>query len=214
HCYGGDLSLSFIFRDIKEIRRIWIDVNRFRVEKLNSRFSLISYSLVHRFSHLSKSLCYVFLSVEQNSPELVAADKYIKAWFSDVYGSNGGCLYSYTIFAFSIKYSKRVSGLILVSPICRAASWNERFYNKLMSKLLQYCGMCDMLKELLIHRYFSKAVCGSLKVPESEIVRACRKIEKLKLVIKEFFKEKDEEKERLNGINVGFFVVNEKDKGG
>uniref|UniRef100_A0A251UMA4 Uncharacterized protein n=1 Tax=Helianthus annuus TaxID=4232 RepID=A0A251UMA4_HELAN len=32
--------------DIKEIRRIWIDVNR--------------------FSHLSKSLCYVFLSVEQN----------------------------------------------------------------------------------------------------------------------------------------------------
>ncbi|KAJ0813299.1 hypothetical protein HanPSC8_Chr17g0771811 [Helianthus annuus] len=62
-----------------------------------------------------------------------------------------------------------------------------------MSKLLQYCGMCDMLKELLIHRYFSK-------------------IEKLKLVIKEFFKEKDEEKERLNGIIVGLFVVNEKDK--
>ncbi|MFS7905842.1 hypothetical protein Hanom_Chr01g00052391 [Helianthus anomalus] len=58
-------SLSFIFRDIKEIRRIWIDVNKFGVEKLNSRFSLISYSLVHRFSHLSKSLCYVFLSVEQ-----------------------------------------------------------------------------------------------------------------------------------------------------
>ncbi|KAF5794460.1 hypothetical protein HanXRQr2_Chr08g0328321 [Helianthus annuus] len=81
-----------------------------------------------------------------------------------------------------------------------------------MSKLLQYCGMCDMLKELLIHRYFSKAVCGSLEVPELEIIRACRKIEKLKLVIKEFFKEKDEEKERLNGIIVGLFVVNEKDK--
>ncbi|KAF5804422.1 hypothetical protein HanXRQr2_Chr05g0196821 [Helianthus annuus] len=79
-----------------------------------------------------------------------------------------------------------------------------------MSKLLQYCGMCDMLKELLIHRCFSKAVSGSLEVPESEIVRACRKIEKLKLVIKEFFKEKDEEKEGLNGIIVGLFVVNER----
>ncbi|MFS7941602.1 hypothetical protein Hanom_Chr06g00478211 [Helianthus anomalus] len=82
-----------------------------------------------------------------------------------------------------------------------------------MSKLLQYCGMCDMLKELLIHIYFSKAVCGSLEVPESEIVRACRiKIEKVKLVIKELFKEKDEEKERLNGIIVGLFLVNENDK--
>ncbi|KAJ0799696.1 putative alpha/Beta hydrolase [Helianthus annuus] len=79
---------------------------------------------------------------------------------------------AYILTLFSIKYSERVSGLILVSPICRAASWNEWFYNKFMSKLLQYCGMCDMLKELLIHRYFSKAVC---EVPESEIVRACRK---------------------------------------
>ncbi|MFS7932489.1 hypothetical protein Hanom_Chr04g00368461 [Helianthus anomalus] len=87
-------------------------------------------------------------------------------------------------FFLQIKYSERVSGLILVSPI--------------------------MLKELLIHD--TSAVCGSLEVPESEIVRACRKIEKLKLVIKEFFKEKDEEKERLNGIIVGLFAVNENDK--
>ncbi|KAL9997582.1 hypothetical protein Hdeb2414_s0010g00356181 [Helianthus debilis subsp. tardiflorus] len=37
-------------------------------------------------------------------------------------------------------------------------------------------------------------------------------IEKLKLVIKELFKEKDEEKRRLNGIIVGLFTVKEKDK--
>nr|AAF00549.1 SF21 protein [Helianthus annuus] len=79
---------------------------------------------------------------------------------------------AYILTLFSIKYSERVSGLILVSPICRAASWNEWFYNKFMSKLLQYCGMCDMFKELLNPRYFSKAGC---EVPESEIVRACRK---------------------------------------
>ncbi|KAI7727190.1 hypothetical protein M8C21_027003, partial [Ambrosia artemisiifolia] len=83
---------------------------------------------------------------------------------------------AYILTLFSIKYSERVSGLILISPICRAASWNEWFYNKLMSTLLYYCGMCDILKELLIHRYFSKGVCGNFDVPESEMVRACRKL--------------------------------------
>ncbi|KAK1407784.1 hypothetical protein QVD17_39411 [Tagetes erecta] len=44
-----------------------------------------------------------------------------------------------------------------------------------MSNMLYYCGMCDLLKELLIHRYFSKGACGSLGVSESEMVRACNK---------------------------------------
>ncbi|KAK9072013.1 hypothetical protein SSX86_008445 [Deinandra increscens subsp. villosa] len=83
---------------------------------------------------------------------------------------------AYILTLFAIKYSERVTGLILISPICRAASWNEWFYNKIMSRLLYYCGMCDIIKELLIQRYFSKGVCGNLEVPESEMVRACRKL--------------------------------------
>ncbi|KAI3674743.1 hypothetical protein L2E82_51969 [Cichorium intybus] len=85
---------------------------------------------------------------------------------------------AYILTQFAIKYSERVTGLILISPICRAPSWNEWFYNKFMSNVLYYYGINDLLKELLIHRYFSKEVCGNinLEVPESDIVRACRKL--------------------------------------
>nr|ACT21092.1 ORSF21B [Senecio squalidus] len=83
---------------------------------------------------------------------------------------------AYILTSFALKYSERVTGLILVSPLCRAPSWNEWFYNKLMSKMLYYYGISDLLKELLIHRYFSKEVCGNLERPESDMVRACRKL--------------------------------------
>ncbi|XP_071737260.1 pollen-specific protein SF21-like [Rutidosis leptorrhynchoides] len=83
---------------------------------------------------------------------------------------------AYILTLFAIKYSERVTGLILISPLCREPSWNEWFYNKFMSKLLYYYGMCDLLKEFLIHRYFSKEVCGNLEVPESNMVTACRKL--------------------------------------
>ncbi|KAK1418601.1 hypothetical protein QVD17_27746 [Tagetes erecta] len=82
---------------------------------------------------------------------------------------------AYILTLFSIKYRERVTGLILISPLCRAPSWNEWLYNKFISKLLYYYGMCDLVKELLIHRYFSKEVCGNLDVPESDVVLACRK---------------------------------------
>ncbi|KAM0030746.1 Pollen-specific protein SF21 [Helianthus debilis subsp. tardiflorus] len=83
---------------------------------------------------------------------------------------------AYIVTLFSIKYSERVTGLILISPICKAPSWTERFYNKLTSKTLYYYGICDLVKELLIHRYFSKEVCGNPEVPESDMVLACRKL--------------------------------------
>ncbi|MFS7965369.1 putative alpha/Beta hydrolase [Helianthus anomalus] len=83
---------------------------------------------------------------------------------------------AYILTLFSIKYSERVTGLILISPICKAPSWTERFYNKLTSKTLYYYGICDLVKELLIHRYFSKEVCGNPEVPESDMVLACRKL--------------------------------------
>ncbi|KAI3701415.1 hypothetical protein L6452_26465 [Arctium lappa] len=83
---------------------------------------------------------------------------------------------AYILTLFALKYSERVTGLILVSPLCRAPTWNEWLCNKFMSNLLYYYGMTDLLKEFLLHRYFSKGVCGSLEVPELDIVRKCRKL--------------------------------------
>ncbi|MBA0604131.1 hypothetical protein Godav_016812 [Gossypium davidsonii] len=75
-----------------------------------------------------------------------------------------------------MKYRQRVLGLILVSPLCRAPSWTEWLLNKVMSNFLYFYGMCGMAKELLIKRYFSKEVRGSVLVPESDIVQACRRL--------------------------------------
>ncbi|KAJ9547906.1 hypothetical protein OSB04_020449 [Centaurea solstitialis] len=83
---------------------------------------------------------------------------------------------AYVLTLFAIRYRDRVTGLILVSPLCKAPSWTEWFYNKLMSNLLYYYGMCSLLKECLLQRYFSKEVRGSLEIPESDIVQACRKL--------------------------------------
>ncbi|XP_076935990.1 pollen-specific protein SF21-like [Bidens hawaiensis] len=83
---------------------------------------------------------------------------------------------AYILTLFSIKYSERAIGLILISPLCRPPSWNEWFYNKISYNLLYYNGMRDLVKELLIHIYFSKEVCGNVDVPESDMVVACRKL--------------------------------------
>ncbi|KAK6147757.1 hypothetical protein DH2020_018669 [Rehmannia glutinosa] len=45
-----------------------------------------------------------------------------------------------------------------------------------MSNMLYYYGMCGLLKECLLYRYFSKEVRGSAEVPESDIVQACRRL--------------------------------------
>ncbi|KAL5052741.1 hypothetical protein RYX36_033423 [Vicia faba] len=83
---------------------------------------------------------------------------------------------AYILTLFAIKYRERVVGLILVSPLCKAPSWTEWFYNKVMSNFLHFYGMCGLLKECLLQRYFSKEVRGNAEVPESEIVQACRKL--------------------------------------
>ncbi|KAL9687878.1 hypothetical protein QQ045_032286 [Rhodiola kirilowii] len=83
---------------------------------------------------------------------------------------------AYILTLFSLKYRDRVLGLILVSPLCKAASWTEWLYNKVMSNLLYYYGMCGLLKECLLQRYFSKEVRGNADLPESDIVKACRKL--------------------------------------
>ncbi|KAK4353332.1 hypothetical protein RND71_028850 [Anisodus tanguticus] len=45
-----------------------------------------------------------------------------------------------------------------------------------MTNLLYFCGMCSLVKELLLLRYFSKEVRGSVEVPESDVVQACRRL--------------------------------------
>ncbi|XP_075508266.1 protein NDL2-like isoform X2 [Primulina tabacum] len=83
---------------------------------------------------------------------------------------------AYIITLFALKYSQRVMGLILVSPLCKAPSWTEWFWNKVMSNLLYICGMCGLAKDLLLMRYFSKVVRGSVDVPESDVVQSCRRL--------------------------------------
>ncbi|KAE8687546.1 Pollen-specific protein SF21 [Hibiscus syriacus] len=41
---------------------------------------------------------------------------------------------AYILTLFAMKYRDRVLGLILVSPLCRAPSWTEWFYNKLLDE--------------------------------------------------------------------------------
>ncbi|KAF8118209.1 hypothetical protein N665_0006s0201 [Sinapis alba] len=83
---------------------------------------------------------------------------------------------AYILTLFAMKYRQRVLGLILVSPLCQAPSWSEWLCNKVMSNLLYYYGMCGVVKELLLKRYFSKEVRGNAQVPESDIVQECRRL--------------------------------------
>ncbi|XAR67182.1 hypothetical protein NMG60_11013646 [Bertholletia excelsa] len=83
---------------------------------------------------------------------------------------------AYILTLFAMKYRDRVLGLILISPLCKAPSWTEWLCNKVMSNLLYYYGMCGLLKEFLLHRYFSKEVRGGADVPESDIVQACSRL--------------------------------------
>ncbi|KAI3468138.1 hypothetical protein Pfo_024801 [Paulownia fortunei] len=83
---------------------------------------------------------------------------------------------AYILTLFAIKYTQRVMGLILVSPLCKAPSWTEWLRNKVMSNLLYICGMCGIVKELLLMRYFSKEVRGGVDVPESDVVQSCRRL--------------------------------------
>ncbi|CAN1217433.1 Protein NDL1 [Linum perenne] len=81
---------------------------------------------------------------------------------------------AYVLTMFAMKYKQRVLGLILISPLCKAPSWTEWLYNKVLSNLLYYYGMCGVVKELLLKRYFCKEARGNSQIPESDIVQACR----------------------------------------
>ncbi|KAL5144708.1 Protein NDL2 [Glycine soja] len=82
---------------------------------------------------------------------------------------------AYILTLFAMKYRHRVLGLVLVSPLCKAPSWTEWLYNKVMSNLLYFYGMCGVVKEILLKRYFSKEVRGSDYLSESDVVQACQR---------------------------------------
>jgi pimeloyl-ACP methyl ester carboxylesterase len=83
---------------------------------------------------------------------------------------------AYVLTLFATKYRERVLGLMLVSPLCKAPSWSEWLYNKVLLNLLYYCGTSGLVNECLLQRYFSSEVRGSGQEPESEIVQACRSL--------------------------------------
>ncbi|XP_028551587.1 protein NDL1 isoform X1 [Dendrobium catenatum] len=80
---------------------------------------------------------------------------------------------AYILTVFATKFSDRVLGLILVSPLCRAASWTEWLYDKVLSNLLYFCRVCGLFKDYLLQRYFSKKFLENAQIPESDIVQAC-----------------------------------------
>ncbi|KAI6684972.1 hypothetical protein NL676_030885 [Syzygium grande] len=82
---------------------------------------------------------------------------------------------AYILTLFAVKYKERVLGLILVSPICKAPSWTEWLYNKVLLNLLYFYGMCGLLKEFLLQRYFSKEIRCSMHGSESGVVQTCWK---------------------------------------
>ncbi|KAG5078470.1 hypothetical protein AAZX31_20G209800 [Glycine max] len=83
---------------------------------------------------------------------------------------------AYVLTLLAMKYKERVLGLILVSPICKSPSWTEWLYNKVLMNLLYFYGMCGVLKECLLQRYFSKELRCSVQGAESDIILTCRRL--------------------------------------
>ncbi|KAL7182466.1 hypothetical protein ACSBR1_041213 [Camellia fascicularis] len=83
---------------------------------------------------------------------------------------------AYILTLFAMKYRERVLGLILVSPLCKNASWTEWLYNK--------------------------EVRGSIDVPESDIVQACRRLldERQNINVLRFLQAIDRRPDITNGL--------------
>ncbi|MQM10963.1 hypothetical protein Taro_043860 [Colocasia esculenta] len=79
---------------------------------------------------------------------------------------------AYVLTLFAMRYRERVLGLMLVSPLCKAPSWTEWLYNKVMANLVYFYGMCGLVKDCLLQRYFSR----DARIPESNLVKACRSL--------------------------------------
>ncbi|CAL9180814.1 unnamed protein product [Musa hybrid cultivar] len=113
------------------------------------------------------------LSVDQLADQVADVLDFFGLVSAMCFGVTAG---AYILTLFASKYRERVLGLILVSPLCKAPSWSEWLYTKVVSNLLYFYGMCGLVKEYLLQRYFSKEVRGSSQVPESDIVQACKSL--------------------------------------
>ncbi|KAJ0764858.1 putative alpha/Beta hydrolase [Helianthus annuus] len=127
----------------------------------------------HELGAAAVSYDYPALSVEDLADQVAEVLDYFGLGAVMCMGVTAG---AYILTLFAIKYTRRVLGLILVSPLCKAPSWTEWLCNKLMANILYYYGMCGMVKELLLMRYFSKEVRGAAMSPETEIVHSCRRL--------------------------------------
>ncbi|OIW15730.1 hypothetical protein TanjilG_04265 [Lupinus angustifolius] len=144
--------------------------------KLNIIIHIVPLELPQEFFQLgAASICHDdhIPSAEDLADQIIEVLNYFGLGAVMCMGVTAG---AYILSLFAIKYRDRVLGLILVSPLCKAPSWTEWIFNKVMSNLLYFYGVCGLLKECLLQRYFSKEVRGNAEVPESEIVEACRKL--------------------------------------
>ncbi|KAI3852520.1 hypothetical protein MKX03_009785, partial [Papaver bracteatum] len=129
-------------------------------------FSHVDYLPYHFYQHHRFSSLHCFSSADQVADVL----DYFGLGAVMCLGVTSG---AYILTLFAMKYRDRVLGLILVSPLFQGTSWKEWLYNKFMLNLLYFYGMCGIMKECLLQRYFSKEVRGGPQVPESDIVQAC-----------------------------------------
>ncbi|KAG2718242.1 hypothetical protein I3843_03G205000 [Carya illinoinensis] len=113
------------------------------------------------------------LSVDDLADQIIEVLNYFRLGAVMCMGVTAG---AYILTLFAMKYRERVLGLILVSPLCKAPSWSEWIYNKVMSNFLYFYGMCGLVKECLLQRYFSKEVRGGVGVPEADMVQACKRL--------------------------------------
>ncbi|KAG6739551.1 hypothetical protein POTOM_057152 [Populus tomentosa] len=159
-------------------------VHNFCIYHISPPANILHYQqIVHRFSFLALSQEFLQLgaapispddplpSVDDLADQIIEVLNYFGLGAVMCMGVTAG---AYILTLFAMKYRQRVLGLILVSPLCKTPSWTEWIYNKVMSNLLYFYGMCGLLKEFLLQRYFSKDVRGSAEVPESDIAQACR----------------------------------------
>ncbi|CAL5330449.1 unnamed protein product [Camellia sinensis] len=89
---------------------------------------------------------------------------------------------AYILTLFAMKYRERVRGLILVSPVCKAPSWTEWLYNKV---LLNF-----------------KELRSSMNGAESDVIQACRRLldERQSLNVMRFLQAMNERHDLTEGL--------------
>ncbi|CAI5513562.1 unnamed protein product [Closterium sp. Naga37s-1] len=67
---------------------------------------------------------------------------------------------AYVLTLLALERPHAVQSLVLVSPVCRAASWGEWARSKVLLGVLCVAGMSKYVKDALVHRYFCHQQTG------------------------------------------------------